>query len=317
MPKVPGIDAMDKPSATALAVLWMMLALVGFSLLAVASRELTLQMGTLDILFWRSLMGFTLVSVLLLRSGVCSVAGLHLHLLGWHVLRNSAHFAGQCAWLVAIAALPLAEVFALEFTTPLWAALLAAVFLGEAMNRARWVSVLLGLAGVLVILQPGATVIHPASLIMLAGALGFGVSVIITRKLTLLLAGHRQSYLLILFFMTGMQSLFAFLALLSDVSLPEPELWLWLAVAAVTALAAHYCLSRALSLADAAVVMPIDYLRLPLIMLVAWWLYGEVVSLSLLIGAVLIIAANAAGLYLETSRVKRQMTRLNRERSGE
>lgn len=289
------------------------MALVGFSLLAVASRELTMQMGTLDILFWRSVIGFTLISFLLLKSGVRSVADLQLNLLGWHMLRNTAHFAGQCAWLTAIAALPLAEVFALEFTTPLWAALLAALFLGEALNRGRWISLLLGLAGVLVILRPGAAVINPASLIMLAGALGFGVNIIITRKLTLLFEGHRQTYLLILFFMTGMQGLFSLLALRSDVSLPEPELWLWLAVAAVTALAAHYCLSRALSLADAAVVMPIDYLRLPLIMLVAWWLYGEVVSLPLMIGAVLIVAANAVGLYIETSRVNRQVAGLNPE----
>ena len=149
--------------------------------------------------------------------------------------------------------------------------------------------------------------INPASLIMLIGALGLGVNVITTRKLTLLLEGHRQTYLLILFFMTGIQGLFSFLALLSDVSLPkEPELWRLLAVAAVTALSAHYCLSRALSLADAAVVMPIDYLRLPLIMLVAWWLYGEVAGFSLMIGAVLIITANAVGLYVETSRVKKQ-----------
>jgi drug/metabolite transporter (DMT)-like permease len=82
---------------------------------------------------------------------------------------------------------------------------------------------------------------------------------------------------------------------------------LWLTVAALTALAGHYCLSRALALSDAAVVMPIDYLRLPMIMLVGWWLYDETVSLSLMIGAVLIVAANAVGLYMETSRVKRQL----------
>lgn len=283
------------------------MALAGFSLLAVASRELTKQMATLDILFWRSLMGFILITVLLVKSGVRSMAALQLHLLPWHLLRNSAHFGGQCAWLIAIAALPLAEVFALEFTTPLWAALLAALFLGEALNLGRWISLLLGLAGVLAILQPGAAVINPASLIMLAGAVGFGVNVIATRKLTQLLDGHRQTYLLILFFMTGMQALFSLPALLPDLSLPGPELWPWLTVAALTALAAHYCLSRALALSDAAVVMPIDYLRLPLIMLVGWWLYNETVSLSLMIGAVLIVAANAVGLYMETSRVKRQL----------
>ena len=106
----------------------MVAALAGFCLLAVASRELTQQMGTLEILFWRSALGFVLVIGLLYRAGAMNRAGLRPGLLGWHLLRSGAHFGGQCAWLVAIAALPLAEVFALEFTTPLWAALLAALF---------------------------------------------------------------------------------------------------------------------------------------------------------------------------------------------
>lgn len=302
---------MDKQHNTVFAVAWMVLALACFSLLAVASRELTRQMGAVDILFWRSLLGMILVAVLLARSGSLTLAALETRLLGWHLLRNGAHFGGQCAWLLAIAALPLAEVFALEFTTPLWAALLAALFMGEALNRGRWLSLVLGLVGVVIILKPGAAVINPASLIMLAGAIGFGVSVIATRKLTLLLSGHPQAYLVILFYMTGMQLLFSTLLSIPDIPLPETDSWLWLSTAAVTALAAHYCLSRALSLADAAVVMPIDYLRLPLIMLVAWWLYGETVTPALIAGAALIIAGNAAGLYLESSRLRRQIDRLD------
>lgn len=302
---------MDKQHNTVFAVAWMVLALACFSLLAVASRELTRQMGAVDILFWRSLLGMILVAVLLARSGSLTLAALETRLLGWHLLRNGAHFGGQCAWLLAIAALPLAEVFALEFTTPLWAALLAALFMGEALNRGRWLSLVLGLVGVVIILKPGAAVINPASLIMLAGAIGFGVSVIATRKLALLLSGHPQAYLVILFYMTGMQLLFSTLLSIPDIPLPETDSWLWLSTAAVTALAAHYCLSRALSLADAAVVMPIDYLRLPLITLVAWWLYGETVTPALIAGAALIIAGNAAGLYLESSRLRRQIDRLD------
>lgn len=291
---------------TARAVIWMLVALACFSLLAVASRELTLQMATLEILFWRSLLGLGLVSLLLARTGALTLKSMEPRLLGWHLLRNSAHFGGQCAWLIAIAALPLAEVFALEFTTPLWAALLAALFMGESLNRGRWLSLVLGLVGVLIILRPGAAVVNPASLVMLAGAVGFGVSVIATRKLALLLQGHPQAYLLILFYMTAMQGVFSLLPLLPGLQLPPPEAWLWLAVAAITALAAHYCLSRALSLADAAVVMPIDYLRLPLITVVAWFLYSEVITLALAAGAALIIAGNAAGLYIESARIRRR-----------
>ncbi len=282
----------------------MLAALVGFSALAVASRELTQQMATLEILFWRSLLGFIVIASLLATKGGLGPSVLRPDLLGWHFLRNSAHFAGQCAWLIAIAVLPLAEVFALEFTTPLWAALLASLFMGEALTRARWIAILLGLLGVLVILRPGAAAINPASLVMLAGAVGFAISATVTRKLTLLQYGHRNGYLLILFYMTLMQALFSMAPLLGELSLPPAQSLPALLVAAFTALAAHYCLSRALSLADAAVVMPIDYLRLPLIMLVAWVLYGETVGVFLALGAALIIAGNAAGLFLE--RGKRQ-----------
>jgi drug/metabolite transporter (DMT)-like permease len=284
----------------------MVAALGGFCLLAIASRELTLQMGTLEILFWRSLLGLVMVTSLLAHAGALNRQGLQPRLMGWHLLRNSAHFSGQCAWLIAIAALPLAEVFALEFTTPLWAALLAALFMGESLHRGRWLALVLGLLGVIMILRPGAAVVNPASLVMLAGAVGFAISVIVTRKLTQLLHGHAQTFLIVLFYMTLMQGTFALLPIAASLRLPPEGSELWLLAAAITALAAHYCLSRALSYADAAVVMPIDYLRLPLIMLAAWWLYGETVSVWLLLGAALIVAANALGLYLETLKIRRQ-----------
>jgi drug/metabolite transporter (DMT)-like permease len=288
---------------TGRAIAWMLVALSCFSLLAVASRELTAVMDTMEILFWRSLLGCIIVVALLARARVLNRQGLQPQLIGWHVLRNVPHFAGQCAWLMAIAALPLAEVFALEFTTPLWAALLAALFMGEELNRGRLISLLLGFAGVLLILRPGAAVINSASLVMLAGAFGFGITVIVTRKLTQLLSGHTHAFLLVLFYMTVMQGLMSLslLQLTAEVGLPPAGSALWL-VAAVTALAAHYSLTRALSNADASVVMPMDYLRLPLIMIVAWWLYGESVTLWLLLGAALIIAGNAWGLYLQVRR---------------
>ncbi|MFK8050400.1 MAG: DMT family transporter [Halioglobus sp.] len=291
-------------TSTGTAIAWMLLALSCFSLLAVASRELTVMMGTVEILFWRSLLGLLIVVAILARVGVLNRQGLRPQLVAWHTLRNVTHFAGQCAWLVAIAALPLAEVFALEFTTPLWAALLAALFMGEALNRGRWISLLLGFAGVLLILRPGTVVINPASLVMLAGAFCFGVNVIVTRKLTQLLSEHSHAFLVVLFYMTLMQGLMSLMILLpgAQLRLPPTGSELWLVAAAITALAAHYCLTRALSNADASVVMPMDYLRLPLIMVVAWWLYDESVTVWLLIGAALIIAGNAWGLYLQARR---------------
>jgi drug/metabolite transporter (DMT)-like permease len=161
---------------------------------------------------------------------------------------------------------------------------------------------LLGLFGVLIILRPGFETIDSASLVMLLGAFGFAISIITTRRITLLQAGQASVFLFILFFMTGMQTVFSLVLLTGEVTIPLGIQWYWLFTASFTALAAHYCLTRALSLADAAVVMPIDYLRLPLIMLVAWYLYDEAFSWSISLGALVILAANAAGLYGERHR---------------
>lgn len=291
------------PKSTARAVLWMLAAIVCFCLLAVASRELTATMGMLDIVFWRSLLGFVFISIILRWQLPGALSQQGLSMLPWHFLRNISHFGGQYCWLFAIAAIPLAEVFALEFTTPLWSALLAAVFLGEALNRHRLLALVLGLVGVLIILRPGVAAIHPASLLMLLGTVGYAISIITTRHLTLAQPGQSGKVLLILFFMTGMQMIFALLPLLADFTVPALRLWPWILTTTLTALGAHFCLSRALSLADAAVVMPIDYLRLPLIMVLAWFLYDEAFNWAISTGALLIITANLVGLGGERSRL--------------
>jgi drug/metabolite transporter (DMT)-like permease len=285
-----------------LAICWMLVAICFFCLLAIASRELTDRLSTVDILFWRSLLGFIIISAWLFGKNSSPLKGQTWSLFGWHMLRNVCHFAGQCAWLIAIAAIPLAEVFALEFTTPLWAALMASFFLREQTNRFRVLALLMGLVGVLVILQPGAAVIHPASLVMLVGAIGFAVSIVTTRKITLVQSTQANSVLIILFFMTAMQLLISIVWLQGEVLIPDLIAWPWLCAITLSALGAHYCFTKALSLADAAVVLPVDYLRLPLISVLAWYLYDEHLNVQLSIGALLIIGGNAVSLYGERKR---------------
>ena len=109
-------------------------------------------------------------------------------------------------------------------------------------------------------------------------SIGFAISVITTRHITQIQHNQRSSVFLVLFYMTVMQSCFAATAMGFDFRLPEPHLWFWIVVTTVSALGAHFALTKALSLADAAVVLPIDYLRLPLITVIAWWLYDEPLS---------------------------------------
>ena len=152
-------------SAIARCVLWMSGALFSFTAMAVAARELSHDMGTFQMLVVRSGFGVVLVTLLLAKSGFAQLRFTHFRL---HITRNLIHFCGQLGWFYAISLIPLATVFAIEFTTPLWTAVFAAIFLREKLTAARVTAVVLGITGILVILRPGVATVEPAALAMMS-----------------------------------------------------------------------------------------------------------------------------------------------------
>src|SRR5215467_8687679 len=261
--------------------LWMVGALVSFSVMAVSVRELLHTMGSFEILFIRSLMSL-LILLFLLPGRVKSLRTRHF---GLHVLRNCFHFAGQYAWVYAISLLPLATVFAIEFTMPVWAAVLAMIFLGERLNQGRVVMLALGVVGVFVMLRPGMAVIQPAALVMLLGAFAYASTMIATKRL----AGHDSAFA-ILFYMAVIQLPLGLVPALSQWAWPGLRDLPWVIALGFVGLSAHYCMTRAFRLADAMVVVPIDFLRLPLIAVVGAVFYGERLELVIMIGAAIIFA---------------------------
>jgi drug/metabolite transporter (DMT)-like permease len=262
--------------------LWMCGALLSFSLMAIAARELLRSMGSFEILFLRSLVSFVLVLAILPRFGL---GVLRTRLFGLHVLRNVLHFGGQYAWVYAIAMLPLATVFAIEFTMPVWTALLAMLILGERLNRGRAVMLALGVVGVLIILKPGFAVVQPAALAMLAGAFAYASVNISTKRLV-----RNDSAFAILFYMSAIQLPLGLFPALPQWVTPGISDLPWILAIGAAGLVAHYCITRALHIADAMVVVPIDFLRLPLIAVVGMLMYGEPLEAQILLGAAVIFA---------------------------
>ncbi|MEX0607548.1 MAG: DMT family transporter [Halofilum sp. (in: g-proteobacteria)] len=279
-----------------MASVWMIGTLFSFVGMAVAGRELSADFGTFQILALRSLVGLVIIAALLTRTGWGQVS---LRDFRTHLLRNLAHFGGQFGWFYAIAFIPLAAVFAIEFTVPLWTAIFAAILLGERISGTRILAVALGIAGVLTILRPGLEVIHPAALAILAGAVGYAMSHTLTKKL-----GAHDSTLCILFFMMLIQLPLGFVPAAFDWVSPGLAHLPWIVVVGFTGLTAHYCMVRAFKLADASVVVPMDFLRLPLVGLVGFALYGERVDLFLALGAALIVAGN----FLNVSTERKKAT---------
>lgn len=272
-------------ASPARAALWMIGAVVSFSTMAVAGRAVSLELDTFEIMLFRSLIGVVLVLAVAGAAG----APIRLARLPLHTARNLAHFAGQNLWFFAVATAPLAQVFAIEFTTPIWALLLAPLILGEAITRRGALAAVVGFAGILLVAQPGRMELSPGLLAAAGAAVGFGLTALFTRRLT-----RSENVASILLLLTLMQSVFGLLCAGADldIALPSAAALPWVALIAVCGLVAHLCLTTALSLAPAAQVMPIDFARLPLIALVGLALYGEVPGPSVILGGALIVGAN-------------------------
>ena len=274
-----------------LAGLWMMGALLSFTGMAVGGRELTAELTTFQILLWRSVVGLAVVALLLTRFGWAQARSARL---GLQVVRNLSHLVGQFGWFYAIAWIPLAQVFAIEFTLPILVSIMAMLFLGERMTATRGLAVAAGFVGVLVILRPGLIPVDLASLSALMAAFGYAGAYVMTKVLA-----RDDTPLAILFYMTLVQLPIAFAASLIDWTLPSPGLWPFVLLVGLAALSAHYCLARALVLADATVVVPMDFLRVPLIALVGFLLYDEAIDPWILLGAVIIFGSIYANLRAE------------------
>lgn len=282
-------------------------ALLSFSASALAIRALGTQLNTFEILSIRAGIGlFVLLALVAMRPALRRE--LKPRYIGFHLARNATHFVGQFSWALAVTLLPFATVFALEFTAPAWVALLAALVLGERMTKSRAGSVVLGFLGVLVIVRPGLASFQPAALLVLFAAFIFAISLIVTKQLT-----NRVSTFAIIFWMnlmqlpmaltwpsviaaTGGPSLFV-VRLGTDLILPTLAL-------GVVGLTSHYCLTRAFRSGDATVVVPIDFLRIPLIALVGWMFYGEPLDGLVFAGAGLIICGVLWNLFAESQRSK-------------
>ncbi len=263
-------------------VLWMCGAVLSFCAMAIAARELLRHMGTAEILFFRT--GIALLIVLAVAARV-GFAALKTRRIGLHLWRNLSHLGAQACWVYSIGALSLATVFAIEFTMPVWVALLAMLFLGERMNRGRVVMLVLGLAGVLAILRPGTGFFEPAALVMLLGALGFAVQMIGTKRLS-----TTDSPLAVLFWMSAIQTPLCLAFALPRWVAPSAPDWPWMIAIGIGSYTAHYCLTRAMKLADATVVVPVDFFRLPLIAVVGAAFYAEPLDPFVLLGAALMFA---------------------------
>lgn len=279
------------------AALWMSGAILSFSSMAIAGRAVSFELDTFEIMMYRSFVGVIIVLTVATLAG--TLPQITRDRLGLHLFRNMAHFAGQNLWFYAITVIPLAQVFALEFTSPIWVLVLSPLILGERLTPMRALAALLGFIGILIVARPGVSTINLGVAAAAMSAIGFAFSIMLTKRLT-----RTATITCILFYLTTMQAVFGTLCAGYDldIALPSAQSLPWLILIGCAGLLAHYCLTTALSIAPATVVVPIDFIRLPTIAVVAMLLYGEPLDIYVFLGAALIFGGNYLNIWRETRR---------------
>lgn len=264
---------------------WLALMLV----LLVAGRETTRELSVFQIMEMRSVIGLLMLYPLVHMSG--GLAGMKTSRPLQYIGRNVIHYGAQYGWFLALTLIPLAQVVSIEFTMPIWTAVFAVSFLGERLNIWKILAILLGLVGVIIIVQPGAAQVSPGQLIMVLAAVGFGASVVMMKSLT-----RTDSVVVIIFWMTIVQSAIGLIPAVYTWHWPSAYAWPWIIVIAFAGTYSHYCMTQAMRFADATVVVPMDFLRVPLSAAVGWLIYSERLDAATLIGAALILMGNLLNL---------------------
>ena len=280
---------MDRQPSNLKAAFWMAGWLSAMTIMAIAGRETTRELDVFQIMEMRSILGlFMLYPLIYLGGGFATLKTAR----PWeHIARNVAHYGAQFSWFLALTLIPLAQVISIEFTMPIWTAILAVVFLGERMGLWKNLAVVLGVVGVVIVVRPGTNEIVPGQLIALAAAVGFAISVTMVKSLT-----RTDSVVTILFWMLVIQSVIGIAPALAVWQWPTPYVWGWVVVIAFLGTFSHYCLTRAMLHADATIVVPMDFLRVPLAALTGWLIYNERLDSFTILGAALILSGNLLNL---------------------
>lgn len=267
--------------------LWMIGGVFCLTSMAIAGKEISLQIDTFEILFFRSVIGVCIILFFLVKKNL--LHEINLKQIRTHLKRNLAHFIGQNLWLYALASITLAEVTSLEFTMPIWIVFFSYLMLNEKLDKYKIISVCIGFVGVLITVRPDIETLNLGLIAAAISAIVFALTNIYTRKLT-----RTESTLTILFFLTSMQLVFGLITSLLDgqLDIPTNENIIWIVTIGFAGLGAHYCITTALSLAPPTVVAPIDLLRLPIVVLIGVFFYSEQGDIFIYFGASLIIFAN-------------------------
>jgi drug/metabolite transporter (DMT)-like permease len=237
--------------------------------------------------FYRNLFGLIAILPLVLKAGL---PGLQTHHPRLMVLRSLSGIVAMLTWFYGLTKVPTAEATALSFTAAIFTALVAYILLGEKMKRHRWLAILGGFIGVIVVLQPNTENYNPYMLLILVSCVFWGLSVTFVKLLT-----RTDSTISIVAWMSILLTIMSLPPALFYWQWPDLDQFLLLGIMGVLATLGHLGMTQALSLADTTAVMSIDFMRLIWAALIGTIFFSDTFDIYTWIGATIIFSS---GLYI-------------------
>jgi len=285
-------------SAPPLRAAWLMLgSTLSFGIMALAIRYATAHVPTQEVAFFRNAFGLLALLPMLMRSGR---APLRTRQLPLYFVRSAIGLASMLCAFWALGHLPMAQAVSLSYSTPLFVTIFAVLWLGETVRARRWAAVIIGFIGVLVIVRPGTGSFSLGSLVAVAAALLSSLVAIQIKQLTRVDGADTVVFYTYVFWvpLSLIPALFVW-------QWPEGMAWLWLALTGVMGTLGQLLWTRALRLGEVSALTPISFMQLPLVSVLAWLLFDEVLDRWTVLGAVIILGSNAYIAHREAVLVRR------------
>jgi len=274
------------PVATPLrAALLMLGSTLAFGLMAIAIRYATRYVPTQEVAFFRNAFGLLALLPMLIRPGS---APLKTQQLPRYFLRSAIGLASMLCAFWAIGHLPISQAISLSYSTPLFVTIAAVLWLGETVRMRRWAAVIIGFIGVLIIVRPGSTTFTPGTLVAVGAAVLSSLVAIQIKQLTRVDSADTVVFYTYVFWvpLSLVPALFVWVW-------PTGLAWVWLVATGVLGTLGQLLWTRALRLGEVSALTPISFMQLPLVSLLGWLLFNETLDRWTVIGAGIILGANA------------------------
>ena len=277
--------------ATTRGIALMLISTLFFSSMHALIRLISADLHTFQIALFRNFFGVLVILPWFLRDGL---APLRTQRLGLHGFRAVLNVCAMFAFFGALSLTPIAQVTALGFSAPIFAALLSILLLREVVRLRRWSAIVIGFLGTLVILRPGFESIDLGSALTLLSALLWGLTLIVIRVL-----GRTESSVTTTSYMVILMSLLSLVPAIFVCRWPSAEVWGLLVAAGVLGTLGQFAVAQALREAETGAIMPFDFFKLIWAAILGYLLFAEVPGPFIWLGGAMIFAAATYIAYRE------------------